>query len=72
VPDLQGRGLGARLLRLAEEAAPPGVRRIRLFTGEHSVGNLRLYGRHGYVETHRTPWVGYELVHMVKDLAPTP
>lgn len=71
VPDLQGRGLGSRLLALAEAAAPAGLRRIRLFTGERSVANLRLYRRHGYVETHRTPWAGYALVHMVKELPAT-
>ncbi len=67
-PDLQGRGLGARMLALAEEALPPGVTRLRLFTGEHSTANLRLYRRAGYVETHRTRLARYDLVHLTKDL----
>jgi hypothetical protein len=38
---------------------------LRLFTGEFSEGNLRLYQRLGYTETHRqaTP-AGSALVHM--------
>ena len=70
VPDLQGRGLGARLLELAEEFRPAGVTRLRLFTGEHSVGNLRLYRRHGYTETHRASIGRYDLVHLSKELPP--
>ncbi len=67
-PDLQGRGLGTRLLGLAEQALPPGATRVLLFTGEHSVANLRLYRRAGYTETHRTPLGRYELVHLAKDV----
>ena len=67
-PDLQGQGLGTRLLELAEAALPPGVSRVQLFTGEHSVANLRLYRRAGYVETHRTPLARYDLVYLVKDV----
>jgi ribosomal protein S18 acetylase RimI-like enzyme len=69
-PDLQGRGLGARLLRAAESLVPAGTTALHLFTGERSEANLRLYRRHGYVETHRTPAGGHELVHLVKQLAP--
>jgi ribosomal protein S18 acetylase RimI-like enzyme len=50
-PDLQGRGIGARLLALAETAAPADE--AVLFTGHLSVGNLRLYERAGYVEQRR-------------------
>ena len=67
-PDLQGQGLGTRLLELAEAAVPPGVSRVQLFTGEHSVANLRLYRRAGYTETHRTPLARYDLVHLAKDI----
>ncbi|HET9865334.1 MAG TPA: GNAT family N-acetyltransferase [Steroidobacteraceae bacterium] len=46
-PQLQGRGIGTRLMR-AIEARFPGARRFELFTGSRSVGNLRLYERLGY------------------------
>jgi len=66
-PDVQGRGLGSRLLTIVEEHLPASVTDIRLFTGERSLGNLRLYARFGYEETHRTPTPGgYALVHLAK------
>jgi ribosomal protein S18 acetylase RimI-like enzyme len=71
VPDLQGHGLGTRLLRRAEQVAPAGTRRIALFTGEHSTANLRLYRRMGYQETGRTPvpyLPVYDLIRLAKDL----
>lgn len=46
-PALQRQGIGSRLLR-AIEAAFPQAGRFELFTGTQSVGNLRLYRRHGY------------------------
>ncbi len=60
-PDLQGQGLGSRLLLRSEALVPAGTREIHLFTGERSEANLRLYRRHGYVETHRTPAGGHDL-----------
>ncbi|MFG1634217.1 GNAT family N-acetyltransferase [Pseudonocardia alni] len=42
------------------------VTTVALFTGEHSAGNLRLYRRAGYVETHRAGAGTYELVHLTK------
>jgi tRNA (guanine37-N1)-methyltransferase len=47
-PDLRGRGLGRWLLGRAEAAAPPGTRRLSLFTGAGSDANLRMYRRAGY------------------------
>ncbi|MDF0531392.1 GNAT family N-acetyltransferase [Tsukamurella sp. 8F] len=62
-PDLQGQGLGSRLLTHALDGAGP----VRLFTGERSAANLRLYSRFGFRETHRTPTGnGYDLVHMAR------
>ena len=55
---------------LRPRGVPAGTREIHLFTGERSEANLRLYRRHGYVETHRTPAGGHDLVHLVKALAP--
>lgn len=67
VPDRQGQGLGSRLLSATEDHIPASVTELRLFTGEHSDSNLRLYGRLGYTETGRqfTPR-GYHLVHLSK------
>src|SRR4051794_22226102 len=69
VPHREGGGLGARLLAEAEAHAPEGVRELRLFTGELSASNLRLYARHGYRETHRRSIGAYDLVFMAKALA---
>jgi ribosomal protein S18 acetylase RimI-like enzyme len=65
-PDRQGGGIGTRLLRAAENRLPPAVREIRLFTGERSEANIRLYERHGYQRTHTTPAGEYHLVHLSK------
>jgi len=65
-PDRQGHGLGTALLRTAEAELPDSVTIIRLFTGEHSLANLRLYTRLGYRETERTPAGNYRLVHLAK------
>jgi ribosomal protein S18 acetylase RimI-like enzyme len=46
-PDLQGRGIGSRLVRAAEETAP-GAARFELFTGPRSLQNIALYERLGY------------------------
>jgi len=47
-PDLQGRGLGRRLLRLAEDTAPAGTRAVSLIAGAGSSDNLRMYRKAGY------------------------
>lgn len=41
---------------------------MKLFTGEHSTANIRLYERSGYVESARTPVGDYSLVHFAKTL----
>ncbi|MFF0143989.1 GNAT family N-acetyltransferase [Amycolatopsis sulphurea] len=65
-PDRQGEGFGTALLLAAEAAAPPAVTGFRLTTGEFSAGPLRLYTRHGYRETHRSPEGEHQLVHLAK------
>ncbi len=65
-PDRQGLGFGTRLLLATEDLLPPQVRTIGLFTGQHSHANLRLYGRHGYRQTHTTQAGAYLLVHLAK------
>lgn len=71
-PDRQGNGLGSALLLAAEAHLRDEVTVIRLFTGEHSRANLRLYGRLGYRETERVPAGSYHLVHLAKAVLPDP
>lgn len=53
-PDVQGRGIGSRLLSAVEERGrEAGCREAELFTGSLSEANLRLYVRAGYRETNR-------------------
>ena len=67
VPDRQGQGLGSRLLSEVERRLPRHIEELRLFTGERSAGNLRLYTRLGYTEIGREPTpAGYALVHLRK------
>ena len=47
-PDLQGQGLGRRLLEAMEAAAPAGVTSYALFTGAGSARNQRMYKKAGY------------------------
>jgi ribosomal protein S18 acetylase RimI-like enzyme len=70
-PDRQGDGLGTALMLAAEARLQDDVTIIRLFTGEHSHANLRLYQRLGYRETGRAPVGGYNLVHLAKSRAAT-
>ncbi|MFD1048504.1 GNAT family N-acetyltransferase, partial [Kibdelosporangium lantanae] len=64
--DMQGRGVGAALLRAVEEHTED-VRRFTLHTGDRSVANIGLYRKIGYVETHRTIVSDtLSLVHMAK------
>ena len=62
-PDLQGRGIGTRLLRLALDRS--GAETFDLYTGHLSEANIRLY--EGFVMT-RSELLreGVHLVHMRK------
>ncbi|MER6947759.1 GNAT family N-acetyltransferase [Nonomuraea sp. NPDC000554] len=51
-PDRQGRGVAMALLTALHELVPEAAA-FDLFTGHLSDGNLRLYRRLGYRETHR-------------------
>jgi GNAT superfamily N-acetyltransferase len=66
-PDQQGRGLGRHLLRFADqEAGRRGLPWLGLLTNERYVANIAMYQRYGYVETHREPRLGTDLVYFRK------
>ncbi|WP_395106886.1 GNAT family N-acetyltransferase [Actinomadura sp. SCN-SB] len=70
-PDMQGRGIGRRLMEALEREAADRADACVLFTGHLSEGNLRLYRRLGYGETHRERVAAHlTLVHMRKALVP--
>jgi ribosomal protein S18 acetylase RimI-like enzyme len=62
-PDVQCRGIGTRLLDLAEDHARNlHLGEVRLYTNEAMTENLSYYPRHGYVETHRAEQDGFRRV----------
>ena len=69
-PRWQGRGIGRALIAFAEETArTQGVPELRLYTHVTMTENIALYGRLGFVETHRGTEKGYDRVYMRKLLA---
>jgi ribosomal protein S18 acetylase RimI-like enzyme len=75
-PDVQGGGLGTRLMHEIETRLYDRVQRFELFTGARSEGNLRLYTRLGYREVRRTTVTpALTLIYLAKDarapIAPT-
>jgi N-acetylglutamate synthase-like GNAT family acetyltransferase len=67
LPAMQGRGIGTRLLTLAEEQARGlHLSEIRLYTNEAMTENLAYYPRHGYAETHRAEQDGFQRVFFRK------
>ena len=69
LPAAQNRGIGARLMGLAEDHARSlGLAEIRLYTNEAMTENLAYYARHGYVETHRAEQDGFRRVFFRKPL----
>ncbi|NBE93545.1 GNAT family N-acetyltransferase [Nonomuraea sp. KC401] len=71
-PDRQGQGLGTALLRALHEAVPQASA-FDLFTGHLSEGNVRLYRRLGYRETHRERMDDHlTLVHLRRPADPSP
>ena len=68
-PAHQKRGLGRRLMALAETRACALQRaELRLFTNARMEGNIALYRRLGYHETRREQLADRVLVHMSKSL----
>ena len=67
LPAAQGRGIGARLLALAEDHARGiGLGEIRLYTNEAMTENIAYYVRHGYAETRRARQDGFRRVFFRK------
>lgn len=67
LPARQGRGFGRVLLAHAERVAGErALREIRLLTNERYLANIAMYERHGYIETHRRPHLGTDLVYFTK------
>ena len=72
-PEAQGTGLGRALMDFAvAEAARRGHGRVWLYTHEKMARNIALYGRLGFVETHRAEQSGFARVFMAKDVPPAP
>jgi|tagenome__1003787_1003787.scaffolds.fasta_scaffold19970958_1 N-acetylglutamate synthase-like GNAT family acetyltransferase len=69
--DAQGRGVGARLMALAEaEAARHDLPAVVLCTNEVMTENLAYYPRRGYRLTHREEQHGFRRVFFRKELPP--
>ena len=67
LPAAQGRGVGARLLALAEEhACGLGLGEVRLYTNEAMTENIAYYTRHGYAETRRYEQDGFRRVFFAR------
>ena len=68
-PARQGMGIGKRLLSFAEQrAAALHYDVVQLYTNEKMVENIALYARVGYVEVRRTPYRGFQVVYMEKNV----
>ena len=67
-PDLQGQGIGSRLMDEIELRAPADATTCRLWTGPLSAPNHAFYGRRGYrdIGRHHDPSIPTELVVMEK------
>ena len=66
-PTEQRRGIGRRLMAFAEERTRALQRsELRLFTNARMEGNIALYRRLGYSETHREQFADRVIVHMSK------
>ena len=66
-PDRQGEGIGSRLLKEIEAAAPSGSPRFHLVTGAAGP-NIAFYGRHGYQIAAHGTHEGSPIVHLEKRL----
>ena len=68
LPEHRGRGVGSRLMALAEEQALElGFEKLSLIVFEQNVAAHRLYQRLGYKEVAREPVVPHPLIHVTGD-----
>ena len=68
-PARQGRGAGRVLIdRAVREARRLGLPALRLYTNAAMHENLAMYGRMGFLETHRAAGQGFNRVFMRWDL----
>ncbi len=66
-PDLQGRGLGSRLWRYAEDlAVGAGLDGVRLYNHQRFEENLRFYAARGYGVDREETFRGGVVVHLSK------
>jgi len=69
-PEVQGRGLGRRLMAFAEaRARSAGIGAIELYTNLAMTENLAFYSRLGYRETGRRSEAGFQRVYFKKTLS---
>jgi ribosomal protein S18 acetylase RimI-like enzyme len=76
-PEFRGKGIGTKLLQLAEQHAhQQGQPKLSLIVFEQNAGAKRLYERHGFYEKASEPVVPHPLIHfdglavlMVKKMA---
>jgi ribosomal protein S18 acetylase RimI-like enzyme len=68
-PQVQGRGIGNRLLAIAEARARElGRGKVRLYTGEKLTGNIAWYERRGFTREKIEDLGDRRAVHMMKEL----
>ena len=68
-PAIQGKRIGTRLLRFAEQLARDKKHKaIQLYTHELMTENIDYYTKHGYKMSHKITQKGYDRIYMVKQL----
>lgn len=72
-PDMQGQGIGRRLMAFCEtEAHHTDCHVIRLYTNAKMTRNLKIYPHLGYIRTGRETVDGFDRIHFEKQLPAAP